>query len=738
MNIKEKPPQIIEKQLETIEQDVAPNHSRSRESILNMPEQELKEKFPKRYEIYVDLLRKSRQGELETHDLLEVNKWLGILNSLDEYIDQYEKEISEDPRHPIQQEVFRALRDFLEEGNMDGYVKLPTGSGKTVLFRRFLEAIKQRSLIVVPNNILVDQTVKHLSGSSVGEDVGVLNQHEKDYDAGSLVTTYASLIRNVNNGSLKPEDFSCLVLDEAHKALGKESTEVINKFKHAIRVGFTATPEYSETKTLKHLLDNEIYRMEVAEAIRAGMLSHARTWTVPTHVDLSSVGIRQGEYIEKDLAKKINDQGRNQLAVKYYKENFTGHQSVVYCAGVDHADTMAKLFQESGIPAEVISGKTNKKDKEAILERFRSGDTKILCNADILIEGFDDKNVSVCLNLRPTMSAVVAEQRGGRVLRLKEEDPNKIGYIVDFLDDDQLASDLSRPYPILYREVLGAVAVPRAIAYDSDPEAKGATGGIKKTDEVIPGLEVIGTEEQFVEILQKKAEYQAKQDERQKRIETRKRMRVWMNELSRRYTELKSDLKEINQNLIDFKETVKDKLTTIPNVLFSSSEFKGIEKILKEADWLIKESKELSSSINSTYDDDTYEFKKGWMRENVLSSPPFGNNMRRIEELKERFTEAQNRWANIFKSITDRKESPEMPQNVDEWKSANSIRKYLQKRGMSVSKAQIESAAEELKKNTQLKSMFMADENGFLHEHYQPELRDEIIWHLEKDFRSKK
>jgi len=66
--------------------------------------------------------------------------------------------------------------------------------------------------------------------------------------------------------------------------------------------------------------------------------------------------------------------------------------------------------------------------------KFETGEIQVLCNSDILIEGFDEPAASVCLNLRPTLSAVVAEQRGGRVLRLDPQNSDKHATIVDFID----------------------------------------------------------------------------------------------------------------------------------------------------------------------------------------------------------------------------------------------------------------------------------------------------------------
>ncbi len=506
----------------------------STDEILNMSREELKSRFPLRYKIYVDLLRSSRRentSDVSDEKIEEFKKWLGILNSLDKYDKVYRDEVSEDPRHPKQQEVFSELRDFLEQGNKSGYIKLPTGSGKTIIFKRFLEAVQARSLVVVPNNVLVEQTFRQLNKSTLNGDVGVVNMDSKEFESKYTVTTYASLIRNLKSGELRPEDYSFVILDEAHKALGIETSEAIRQFSDAVKIGFTATPEYTTEKGVSQLLDREICRMDVDEAIRAGMLSHARTEIIRTRIDLSSVPIKNGEYVVGEMEQKLNVPVRNKAAVDYYMKEFVGKQGVAYCIKISHAESVKKLFVEAGVEAEVISGKNTKEEKRDILERYKKGEIKILCNADILIEGFDHDKAAVCLNLRPTMSAVIAEQRGGRVLRLDAENTDKWGYVIDFLDDDQSASNQNRPVPILYREVLGAMAVPRAIASESSPRhsQNGSSGSGEDEYGSIDGLTIISTEEQFEEIMQQKEGYKmaarTREEEKKRKMESREKAR---------------------------------------------------------------------------------------------------------------------------------------------------------------------------------------------------------------------
>ena len=195
------------------------------------------------------------------------------------------------------------------------------------------------------------------------------------------------------------------------------------------------------------------------EAVEDGMISPFSVIVAKTKVDISSVEVNTvGEYSQADLEKAVNIASRNKAAVDIYKKMFNGQLALAYCCGVQHAADVAKEFNDAGIPAIMMSGDQDlsEKEKSDIFEKFSRGEIKVITNADILIEGFDEKRVGLCLNLRPTLSPVVAEQRGGRVLRLnKEEDPKKHAYVIDFLDENQ-NKDF---HPITFAEIAGASVV---------------------------------------------------------------------------------------------------------------------------------------------------------------------------------------------------------------------------------------------------------------------------------------
>lgn len=397
---------------------------------------EIKSKYPERYQIYLKILRAQKnEQEVDNTELSEINYWLQVLNNLDDYISSHQLDEEARVLRKRQFTVFEDIRNCLEQGKKEGYVKLPTGVGKTVLFSQVVEAMGVKTLIVVPSKILVTQTGEKLE-EFTDVEFGSYYQEEKDLEKTVVTITYASLVRGVREGKINPNDYGALILDEAHKALGEKTQEVINQFE-CIKLGFTATPEYSNDKHVGDLLNNEIHAMSIVEAVKDGLICRFKAVLAETTVDLSGVSIiSNGNYDAKELEKAVNVKSRNLSAVKLYKQAFVDESAIAYCSGVDHATDLAALFKENGIKAAVISGDMLKDERDAILEAFSQGDIQVLCNARLLIEGFDESRASVGLNLHPTLSRVDAEQRAGRLLRLDKKNPEKWAYIVDFIDEN--------------------------------------------------------------------------------------------------------------------------------------------------------------------------------------------------------------------------------------------------------------------------------------------------------------
>jgi superfamily II DNA or RNA helicase len=415
-----------------------------------------KENYPVRYNTFRDTLTALRSNEF-TPDLEKEVKFVEALNRLDRYVNS---NIHSDERilRDHQVDVFEDIRTALEQGTTAGYIKLPTGAGKTAIFCELAEVLGLRTLVVVPTKDLLLQTrdqMRRFATTIPESEVGVWYSDQKDDKRQINITTYNSMISNFRDGSITKEDFDLVILDEAHYGLGGGSFDVVSELKEsAVVIGFTATPEYHVDKSLNSLLDEPIHSLDAVSAIKRGILAPTSALAIYVNADLSNVKIStDGNYNEFELQKAVNTEVINQAAIKAVQTMFLDKKAIAFCAGIQHAEDLAKQMTAAGLKADFVHG--NDPQREDKLNKLKNGEIDILCNADLLIAGFDCPSVSVCLNLAPTASRVRSEQRGGRATRLDPSDPNKHAVVVDFIYPDSRA----QARPVIYSDILNGQVV---------------------------------------------------------------------------------------------------------------------------------------------------------------------------------------------------------------------------------------------------------------------------------------
>jgi hypothetical protein len=315
---------------------------------------------------------------------------------------------------------------------------------------------------------------------------------EKDATRKVTVTTYCSLRNAILGKMLDPHEYELLILDEAHRALGEKTVQAIEAFNGCMKIGFTATPEFHEEKSVADLLPFRIEEMSVREAIESNLLSGLRVYVMTTGLSAESVKLSGAEFEEVSLTAAINTPERNRFVADIYSnEAITGKRTVVYAASRLHGKALLASFEELQIPSAYVDGETSTNVRENVFEQFKSGNIKVLINARVLIEGFDEPEAEVCINAAPTLSKVVAEQRGGRILRRSRVKDSKIGIIVEVLDE----FGGSQNTPVLFSEIAGAVEIlsPSNIEDENRTKAerKPVKPGTRNHGEVIDDPKVI-------------------------------------------------------------------------------------------------------------------------------------------------------------------------------------------------------------------------------------------------------
>lgn len=446
-----------------LKEQLRPPSREDEERLYLLSEEELMANYRRRAEIFHEILTAERSGRTLTDDEIRLmRQWLKAANGMDRYLIRVlEDEEGGTVLSDEQLEVFLAIHTALEQGITSGYVKYPTGGGKTVIFAEMAKAMEVPTLAVVPTLDLVHQTVgkfeKFAPKMSTGKIMGGVRQLSEQ----TTVITYDSFCDLIESGELDPKKFACLILDEAHLALSPRRQKVVEQFAHAIRIGFTATPDYSEDKKLSQLLPHEIASLSIMEAVDKRIIAGFSVILAKTRISIDAVNRTKVKgYDKKQLERAINVEARNKAAVQLYRKLApNGEKAIFFCGGVTHAEEVAKLLREANVPAEVVYGKLPKQERKDRLKRSQDGETRGLCGADLLVCGYDDAEVKLVFLLAESQSVVRVTQAAGRGLRLKRDTKGKVipkhAVIIHFLD---LFSDPSAA-PVFFSDIAGGAQI---------------------------------------------------------------------------------------------------------------------------------------------------------------------------------------------------------------------------------------------------------------------------------------
>jgi superfamily II DNA or RNA helicase len=103
-------------------------------------------------------------------------------------------------------------------------------------------------------------------------------------------------------------------------------------------------------------------------------------------------------------------------AIASYVRDPHAMRALGFCVSVGHAQLMAKVFSEKGLPAVAVHSETSDAERRLALQQLRDGTVNVVFAKDLFNEGLDVGSVDTVLFLRPTESATIFLQQLGRGL----------------------------------------------------------------------------------------------------------------------------------------------------------------------------------------------------------------------------------------------------------------------------------------------------------------------------------
>jgi superfamily II DNA or RNA helicase len=318
-------------------------------------------------------------------------------------------------------------------------VQLPTGTGKTVVFASLARELQAKTLIIAHRDELLRQAQDKVNMVWPEAKTGIVKASENDFKGKNVViASIQTLSREKRLKQVAGQDFDLCIIDEAHHSCSRTYRDTISYLgfmdddPKRLLLGVTATTKRLDKMGLRNVFQKIVYESSLRTMVKAGYLSDIRGFRTNTGVDLTTVKTSKGDFVEVELSVLVNTPERNERVVESYVEHAIGRKALCFTAGVQHAHDLSHVFNTHGIAAMAISGKTSDNERKEILRAFSAGEIQVLCNCNLLTEGYDEPSIDCILLARPTKSATLYTQMVGRGTR---KYPGKSDCVViDFTD----------------------------------------------------------------------------------------------------------------------------------------------------------------------------------------------------------------------------------------------------------------------------------------------------------------
>lgn len=287
---------------------------------------------------------------------------------------------SADPAKPViqveareyQQRLVKKTLDAFRAGHSSVLIESPTGAGKTVIAHLIVQALLQTGEISSYGWTCMRRSL-------IGQ-ASAANDHLFGLQNGRYFCLFSP------PSEMKQVDL--LIEDECQHAASCTSVNLVQELQPKFHIGLTATPFRSDAMKLSF---SKCFRdAGLRDLVDAGYLSPYRLFRW---------------HLEWSPAK---------LAELYLGERKRWGKSVMYLHRVEQCRAVEALLKAGGVLCETVTGQDGK-SQEAVLEAFCAGKIDVLCNVQVLTEGFDCPDLQTVFLHKAGKGPTI--QMAGRVFR---------------------------------------------------------------------------------------------------------------------------------------------------------------------------------------------------------------------------------------------------------------------------------------------------------------------------------
>lgn len=310
-------------------------------------------------------------------------------------------------------DLIEKARESYRNGAKAPCIVLPCGGGKSVIVAEMAKCATAKGnqvLFLVHRRELVEQIKRTFEWWGV--DMNLCDV--------MMVQTASRRIAQIRPPKL-------VITDENHHSKASTYRKIYDAFPDAKRIGVTATPIRLDGSGLGDVNDRLVVGVSAKWLIENKYLA-PYDYYAPAITDLSGLKVIRGEFETDSMEKVLMKSAIYGDVISHYKKFADGKQAICYCVSVNHSEAVSQALQQAGIEARHLDGSTPAPVRKRIVDAFREGSVKILCNVDLISEGFDVPDCECAILLRPTQSLTLYIQQSMRCMRYK---PEKRAVIID-------------------------------------------------------------------------------------------------------------------------------------------------------------------------------------------------------------------------------------------------------------------------------------------------------------------
>jgi len=347
------------------------------------------------------------------------------------------------PRYYQSEAELAAVEYYQSGGTGNTVLCLPTGTGKSLIIAFFIMNILKRwsgvrFMMLTHVKELIKQNADQLTSIWPTAPLGIYSAGLKSRDS-SLPVIYGGIQSVANEIKRKAEKGlphfghrDIIIIDECHLLGPSDDTKYaftlseLKKINPKLRViGLTATPYRLKQGMLTDeggIFDEIVYNACTVEGfnrlIKEGFLAPLIPLRQSMMIDTSNVGMRNGEFISKQLQEASDKDEITYEAVKSaVAQGYNRKSWLVFASGIEHAEHIDAMLDSFGVSSAVCHSKLKAEENDKRIEAFKRGEIQALVNNMKLTTGFDHPDIDLIVDLAPTMSPGLHVQKYGRGTR---------------------------------------------------------------------------------------------------------------------------------------------------------------------------------------------------------------------------------------------------------------------------------------------------------------------------------